>query len=94
MTMFSEQKEDALRFITGFELRHGRSPSTADLAAGQFNGSEATAEYVVRSLVIDGLVRRAPHSRHRKLQVLKPVPVPRAPDGEPLHLVRIGGPAA
>ncbi len=90
MTMLTEQKDDAVRFITGFELKHGRSPSTADLADGQFDGSQATAEYVVRSLVIEGRLRRAPHSRNRKLQVLQPVPVPRAPDGEPLHLVRIG----
>lgn len=94
MTGFTDQKADALRFITGFELKHGRGPSTADLADGQFEGSEATAEYVVRALIVDGKLRRALHSRDRKLQVLTPVSVPRAPDGEPLHLVRIGSLAA
>lgn len=94
MTGLAEQKVDALRFITGFELKHGRGPSTADLADGQFEGSQATAEYVVRSLIIDGKLRRALHSRDRKLQVLAPVSIPRGPDGEPLHLVRIGSVAS
>lgn len=89
MACLRTAREDALRFITGFEMKHGRAPSIDDLAHGQFSGSEATAEYVVRSLVVAGQLRRAPHSRHRKLQALKPVAVPRAPDGEPLHFVRI-----
>jgi hypothetical protein len=87
---FADQKADALRFITGFELAYGRSPSTAEVGFGQFDGSEAMAEYVVRSLITEGKLRRAPHSRRRKLQVLQPLAVPRAPDGEPLHFVRIG----
>ncbi|MFO6448819.1 hypothetical protein ACLBKU_16920 [Erythrobacter sp. NE805] len=91
MSVVAEQKADALRFITGFEMKHGRAPSTAELADGQFAGSEATAEYVVRSLVIDGKLRRAMRSRDRKLQVLAPIAIPRAPDGEPLHFVRVGG---
>jgi hypothetical protein len=94
MSAFDDQKADALRFITGFELKHGRAPSIADLADGQFEGSAATAEYVVRSLVVDGKLLRALRSRNRKLQVLAPLPIPRAPDGEPLHFVRVGRAAA
>ena len=94
MTAVVHQKADALAYITGFELKHGRGPSVADLADGQFDGSEAVAEYVVRTLVAEGKVRRAFHSRDRKLQVLVPVAIPRAPNGEPLHFVRIGEAAA
>lgn len=94
MTSFTDQKADALRFITGFELKHGRSPSTAELADGQFEGSEATADYIVRSLVIEGKLRRAMRSRDRKLQVMVPAAIPRGPDGEPLHFVRIEGASA
>lgn len=90
----AHDQDDALRFITGFEMKHGRAPSIAEVADGQFDGSEAIADYVVRSLIAKGLVRRAPHSRSRKLQVLRPVPVPRAPDGDPLHFVRIEGASA
>ncbi|MCX9146584.1 hypothetical protein [Erythrobacter sp. WG] len=93
MSAFPQQKDDALRFITGFELKHGRAPSIADLADGQFAGSEAEAEYVVRSLVAEGRVRRG-IMRNRKLQALQPIAIPRAPDGEPLHFVRVEGTAA
>ncbi|QDH35819.1 hypothetical protein [Porphyrobacter sp. YT40] len=85
-----DQKADALRFITGFELKHGRGPSNDEVADGAFDGDEGLADYLIRALIIEGKVRRAPHSRRRKLQVLQPVAIPRAPDGEPLHLVRIG----
>ena len=85
------QMADALRFITGFEMKHGRSPNHDEVSDGAFDGDDGLADYVIRSLVNEGSLRRLPHSRHRKLQVLKPVPVPRAPDGEPLHLVRSWG---
>ena len=93
MTCIGTAKADALRFVTGYELKHGRCPSTTDVADAQFDGDVALTEGVVRNLIIDGQLRRTPHSRNRKLQVLTPVPVPRAPDGEPLHFVRIGGAA-
>ena len=91
MTSKATQMDDALRFITGFEMRHGRSPNHDEVADGVFDGDDGLADYVIRSLVREGSLRRLPHSRTRKLQVLKPVAVPRAPDGDPLHLVRIGG---
>lgn len=94
MNHFTDQKMDALRFIVGFELSNGRSPSTADLADGQFDGRIGVAEQVLCALVIEGKVRRSPHSRKRRLQALVPVAVPRAPDGEPLHFIRIEGPQA
>lgn len=87
----AEQMADALRFITGFELKHGRGPSNEEVADGAFDGDEGLTDYMIRALITNGTVRRAPRSRTRKLQALKPVAVPRAPDGEPLHLVRIGG---
>jgi hypothetical protein len=94
MNQFTDQKADALRFITGFELKHGRSPSTTEVADGQFDGREGVAEQVVCALVIEGKVRRSPGSRRRRLQALAPIGVPRAPDGEPLHFIRVGGPQA
>lgn len=90
MSSFATEKADALRFITGFELKHGRGPSNHEVADGAFGGDEGLTDYLIRSLINEGQIRRAAHSRHRKLQVLKPVPVPRAPDGEPLHFIRAG----
>lgn len=90
MTGKAAQMNDALRFITGFEMKHGRAPNHDEVADGVFEGDDGLADYVIRSLLREGSLRRMPHSRHRKLQVLKPLAVPRAPDGEPLYFVRIG----
>lgn len=94
MSLFAELKHDALRFVTGYELKHGRGPSITELADGQLGGDEGLAGALVVSLIAEGKVRRGYRSRTRKLQVLHPLPVPRAPDGEPLHFIRIGGPSA
>lgn len=93
MTCVGTAKADALRFITGFEFKHGRGPSTYELADGQFGTNIALAEGVVRALILDRQLRRAFPSSNSKLQVLAPLPVPRSPFGEPLFFVRIGGAA-
>jgi hypothetical protein len=91
MNQFTDQKADALRFIAGFEMKHGRGATTEDVIDGVFEGEDAVGERVICALVFEGKVRRSPRSRSRRLQPLVPVAVPRAPDGEPLHFVRIGG---
>jgi len=91
MISLTDQKADALRFITGFELKHGRCPSNAEVADEAFGGDEGLADYLIRALIMDGQLRRLPRSYRRKLQVLRPLAVPRAPDGEPLHFIRVGG---
>jgi hypothetical protein len=91
VSLFAELKADALRFITGFEMKHGRAPTQAEVADGVCDGRDGLAEQLVCSLSIEGKIKCAPRSRQRRLQVLQPVAVPRAPDGEPLHFVRIGG---
>lgn len=94
MTCIKTAKADALRFITGFELKDGRCASIADIADAQFAGDMMLAAGVLTALIASGQVRHQPQSRDRKLQVVSPVAIPRAPDGEPLHLVRIGRAAA
>lgn len=91
MTCLNTAREDALRFITGFELKHGRGPTVSDVADGQFDGDMALTEGVIRVLIGQRQVRRNFPTSSSKLQVLVPLPVPRSPFGEPLHLVRIGG---
>lgn len=91
MTCIKTAKADALRFITGFELKNGRCPSITEIADAQFAGDMMLASGVVTDLIAGGHVRHAWRSRDRKLQVVAPVPVPRAPDGEPLFFVRAGG---
>lgn len=91
MTCLATAKADALRFVTGFEFKHGRGPSTYEVADGQFSSDLALTEGVVRSLILDRQLRRAFPTRNSKLQALAPLPVPRSPFGEPLYFVRVGG---
>ncbi len=93
MTCLGTAKADALRFVTGFEMKHGRGPSTYELADGQFGGDVALAESAIMVLIGGRQLRRSFPSRNSKLQALQPVPVPRSPFGEPLHFVRIGADA-
>lgn len=93
MSCLSPRKQDTLRFVTGFELKHGRGPSAIEVADGQFDGDIATAEGVIRALIHVRQLRRNFPTPSSKLQALVPMPVPRSPFGEPLHFVRIGGEA-
>lgn len=94
MSKFAELKGDALRFIAGYEMKHGRGPTHADVADGVCDGADDLAEQLICSLSMEGKIRCAPRSRTRRLQALQPVAIPRAPDGEPLHFIRTGGLAA
>lgn len=93
MTRFRSAKDDALRFITGFEMKKGRGPSTYEVADGQFAGNLQLTEGVVGALLAERRVRRSFPSSNSKLQALAPLPVPRSPFGEPLHFIPIGGAA-
>lgn len=93
MSSLSPREQDVLRFITGFELKHGRGPSANEVADGQFGGDIATAEGVIRCLIAWQKVRRNFSTHSSKLQAIVPLPVPRSPFGEPLHFIRIGGEA-
>ena len=91
MTSLTPRQQDALRFITGFEMKHGCGPSTIEVADGQFGGDLQTTQGVVRELLADRRLRRSFPTNSSKLQVLTPLAVPRSPFGEPLHFVRVGG---
>ena len=93
MSCVRTAKADVVRFVTGFEFRHGRGPSTFEVADGHFNGDMALAQGVIGALIKERQLRRAFPSNNSKLQALAPLPVPRSPFGEPLHFVRIGGAA-
>lgn len=93
MSCLGTAKADALRFITGFELKNGRGPSTYEVADHQFGGNLEIAQGVVGTLLAERRIRRSFPNSNSKLQALSPLPVPRSPFGEPLHFVRIGGAA-
>lgn len=91
MMGLTQSKDEAMRFITGFEMKHGRGPSTFEVADGQFGGDLQTTQGVIGELLAERKLRRSFPTSNSKLQVLTPLPVPRSPFGEPLHFVRIGG---
>lgn len=84
-------RADVVRFVTGFELKHGRGPSTFEVADGHFEGKMLHAQRIVAALIQERQLRRVFPTDNCKLQALSPLPVPRSPFGEPLHFVRIGG---
>lgn len=92
MKPLSEREQDVLRFIIGFKESLGIGPSVTEInRAGVVRarpGFDAT--FTVRSLEKRGAIRRLPFLP-RKVDVITPIAIPRAPDGEPLHFVRIGG---
>ncbi len=92
MITLTERQQDALRFIIGFKERNGISPSMREIARG-IGLSENTMGHVQR--LLDCLEQRGAIRRQRfisrSIEVLERLPIPRAPDGEPLHFIRIGG---
>ena len=87
----TERQQDALRFIIGFKEMNGIGPSLKEISTGIgiAEGSMDPAHRLVACLEERGAVRRT-RSRNRKIEVLQPIAIPRAPDGTPLHFVRIG----
>jgi SOS-response transcriptional repressor LexA len=89
----TERQQDALRFIIGFKEAHGHSPSYVEIANGIGLNGDSSKSQIHR--LISGLCERGAIRRKwcaaREIEVLVPVAIPRAPDGEPLHFVRTGG---
>lgn len=91
MKPLTERQQDVLRFIIGFQESLGIGPTLREIsAAGTVRALPGfDAGFTVRSLEKRGTIRRMPFLT-RKVEVLEPLPIPRAPDGEPLYFVRIG----
>ena len=76
-----------LRYICGYQEAHdGVSPSVTEMQiALKRKGRGKVYENLV-ALEYAGMIHR-PYNRHQWIEVLRPVPVPRAPDGAPLYIV-------
>lgn len=92
MIGLTERQQDALRFIAGFKESLGVAPTLREIGEGIGLESKSvfTADWLVRSLEERGAVRTVPN-RNRGIEVVAPIAIPRAPDGEPLRFIRIGG---
>lgn len=75
-----------LRYICGYQEAHGCSPTVTEMQiALKRKGRGAVYDNLV-ALEYAGMIRR-PYNRNQWIEVLRPVPVPRAPDGAPLFWV-------
>lgn len=91
MISLTPRQQDALRFITGFIERNGVPPCLREIATGIGLSPKAkgSVHRIIECLEERGAIARI--GMHRAITVITPVAIPRAPDGEPLHFVRIGG---
>jgi SOS-response transcriptional repressor LexA len=88
MSLLTSRQQDVLRFIIGFQEAKGFSPCLREIALGIGISpkSKARVRDAVLSLQDRGFVRVLAH-RERAIEVLHPIPIPRAPDGTPLFQV-------
>jgi len=91
MIGLTPRQMDALRFIAGFQQAKGYSPCLREIAVGIGCSpkSKARTWETLQGLQERAAIRVLPN-RSRAIKVLVPVAIPRAPDGAPLHFVRIG----
>ena len=80
---------DALRFIHGFQLAHGWSPSLAEIHDGLGIATESKSSVVrlLSGMEERGLIRRI-FKRARAIELLVNPAIPQAPDGAPLFVVK------
>lgn len=92
MISLTPRQQDALRFIAGYQAAKGYSPSYSEIAVGIGLTAKCKARVceIMTSLQERGAVRQLA-GRRRAIDVIIPIAIPRAPDGEPLHFIRIGG---
>jgi SOS-response transcriptional repressor LexA len=76
----------AMRFIHGYQLAHGFSPSFREIAAALGVDSKSIVSHVLDDLEKAGALRRLPQ-HHRAIELLDVPAIPRAPDGAPLFAV-------
>ena len=78
-----------LRFVRGFQIAKGHSPSYREIGEAICCGSRGKAHALAMQLEERGLIRTMPQ-RARSIELLVPVAIPHAPDGAPLHFVSLG----
>lgn len=85
MIGLTEKQMATLRFIAGFLEAKGRVPTLAEIASGIGAGSPSCAFYALRRLVECGAISRPNCS----IEILRPVAIPRTPEGAPLYFVKV-----
>ena len=79
---------DVMRFLCGYRDARGISPTLREIAAAI--GMSKSATWVrLQRLEAAGAIRRL-RRRRQAIDVVRPCPVPRAPDGAALHFIPVG----
>jgi SOS-response transcriptional repressor LexA len=80
---------DVLHYIAGYlEAHDGISPSYQDICDDLGIHSKSWVDHHLIRLQDYGLLHRLKR-RRRAIEVLRPVAIPRAPNGQPLYFVRM-----
>lgn len=82
------RQNELLRWIHGFQLAHGYSPSFTEMAAGLGISTRSTVAWLLDRLEERGLIAQLV-SRRRGIEVLAPPAIARAPDGAPLYFIAV-----
>lgn len=90
MTDLTARETAALVYLAGHIEARGFCPSFREIGRVVGISSTGRVAALVDRLGDKGALCRMPN-RHRAMMPTRPVPVPRAPDGEPLFFVKIGG---
>ena len=78
---------DLLRYIQGYLEAKGYSPSIGEMADGIGTRSRGDTHQALVELERLGCIRRLPR-RARAVEILKPVVIPRGPNGEPVFFLQ------
>lgn len=88
--MLTAKQLAMLRFICGFVDAHTRTPSVSQIREGMGYASKASVHCILDQLEARGAIGRAPGLfGRRRIVMFRVLPIPRAPDGAPLHAVRM-----
>lgn len=90
MIGLTRRQQDVLRFVVGFQEAKGISPSFREIGAATGLKSVSQVAGLLDKLEERGAIRRL-FMRTRAIEVLRPIPLPRTPDGEPLHFISFEG---
>lgn len=90
MSPLSHRHRELLRFIIGYQQAHGYDPSLEEMAEVMKADCTRSVRRLLQDLERGGHTAR-PVRLPRCIKVLNRLPIPRAPDGAPLHFIQIEG---
>jgi repressor LexA len=77
-----------LCFVAGFLEAKGYSPSFSEIARASGSKSKCQVDYDLAALEGASCIKRL-RNRRRAIEVLRPVAIPRSPEGAPLYFVEV-----